>query len=316
MADPFASFEGSYKTPRGSNASGFDGWETNFTVAKLDPKKSQKAGGLNRLTEQQLASFGYKPSDIADWNDLPERQQKKLEDVLIGIASKSSPTLNPGYKPGSLPNNNVINQDLSTRSGLKQALPTAARENAGGLADALAGNTIKLGRTAALLPQYGIQAQTQMTRPLLDILGLSGRADETLKETQKNINKLQPKSLYTKDVQKDLNSGDLLKANRTFAGTVAKGGIGAGAEIAPLLAGGSLAKLGIKEAAGLLAKTSALSAGTNVGSGFANGNYDNLSATDRAKAIGLDAALGATTEVGTYGAGRLLKKLRVQAVLN
>lgn len=284
-------------------------FESRFSVAKLNPKNSQKAGGLNRLDEKQLSSLGYKPSDIADWNDLPERQQKKLEDVLIGIASKSSPTLNPGYKPGSLPNNNVINQDLSTRSGLRQALPTAARENAGGLANALAGNTIRLGKTAALLPEYSTQASIQAARPLIDALGFKDQADAQARVAQAKINKLQPESLYTKETQKDLNSKDLQKANQAFAKTVFKGGVGAGSEIAPMLAGGSLAKLGIKEAAGLLAKTSALSAGTNVGSGFANGNYDNMSATDRAKAIGLDAALGAATEVGTYGAGRLLGKI-------
>lgn len=114
MADPFAAFEGRYGRQSGGGDGGdiWSNWEKNFTVARLDPKKSQKAGGLDRLNEQQLATFGYKPSDIPGWDDLPERKQKKLEDVLINAISKSSPTLNTSYKPGSLPNNNVQNMDL------------------------------------------------------------------------------------------------------------------------------------------------------------------------------------------------------------
>lgn len=109
-------------------------FESRFNFARLNPKNSQKAGGLNRLTEEQLASFGYKPSDIEDWNDLPERKQKKLEDVLTQISSSNiSPYLAPGYKIGSISERDKGNpgqmQDLSTRGGLQAGL----RGGAGGV---------------------------------------------------------------------------------------------------------------------------------------------------------------------------------------
>ena len=121
---------------KGSSTTGniLQDFESHFNVARLNPNNSQKAGGLNRLTEQQLASFGYKPSDIADWNDLPERKQKKLEDVLTQISSSNiSPYLAPGYKIGSISARDSGNpgqmQDLSTRGGLQAGV----RGGAGGV---------------------------------------------------------------------------------------------------------------------------------------------------------------------------------------
>lgn len=121
---------------KGSSTTGniLQDFESHFNVARLNPKNSQKAGGLNRLTEEQLASFGYKPSDIEDWNDLPERKQKKLEDVLTQISSSNiSPYLAPGYKIGSISERDKGNpgqmQDLSTRGGLQAGL----RGGAGGV---------------------------------------------------------------------------------------------------------------------------------------------------------------------------------------
>jgi len=140
MADAFGAFEGRYggKAPRGGGGgNSFDNWETNFSIARLNPKNSQKAGGLNRLQEQQLATLGYKPSDIEDWNDLPERKQKKLEDVLTQIASKDKPYLAPGYKIGSISEKFKDNpgtvQDLGTWQGVK----SAGRSAAPGLAEAI-----------------------------------------------------------------------------------------------------------------------------------------------------------------------------------
>lgn len=120
---------------KGSSTTGniLQDFESHFNVARLNPKNSQKAGGLNRLTEEQLASFGYKPSDIEDWNDLPERKQKKLEDVLTQIISQDKPYLAPGYKIGSISERDKGNpgqmQDLSTRGGLQAGL----RGGAGGV---------------------------------------------------------------------------------------------------------------------------------------------------------------------------------------
>lgn len=116
MADPFAAFEGRYGAQSGGGGDVWSGFENRFSIAKMNPKNSQIAGGLNNLTEQQLAKFGYKPSDIADWNDLPARKQKKLEDVLTSIG---------GYDKKPVTGGNVIQQDLGTWGGLRSAAKSA-----------------------------------------------------------------------------------------------------------------------------------------------------------------------------------------------
>ncbi len=136
MADPFAAFEGRYGRQSGGGGDVWSSFENRFSIARLDPSKSKKAGGLNMLDEKQLATLGYKPGDIEDWNENPIRKQKRLEDVLTGIASQSSPTLKPGYQPGSLtktfPRTNVEDKDLSTwrgfASGAKQTTLGAMEE--------------------------------------------------------------------------------------------------------------------------------------------------------------------------------------------
>lgn len=132
MADPFAAFEGRYGRQSGGGGDVWEDFGRRFTVARIDPGKTQKAGGLNRMNEQQLATLGYKPQDIADWNDLPERQQKKVEKTLMDVIGNVSPTLKEGYKPGSLtekfPRTNVQDMDLSKFSNLNKAFNQGAAD--------------------------------------------------------------------------------------------------------------------------------------------------------------------------------------------
>lgn len=72
MADPFAAFEGRYGTQSGGGGDVWSGFENRFSIAKMNPANSQRAGGLENVNIKQLASLGYKPSDLgADY----ERKQ-------------------------------------------------------------------------------------------------------------------------------------------------------------------------------------------------------------------------------------------------
>lgn len=86
--------------------------------------KSGGGGGV-------FAGFGdrYRADQEARNNYVPPQDNKKsfnLEQVLMGIAQQSSPTLNTSYRPGSLPSNNSQNADLSKWENLAPALRTGA----------------------------------------------------------------------------------------------------------------------------------------------------------------------------------------------
>lgn len=103
MADPFAAFEGRYGAQSGGGGDVWSGFENRFSIAKMNPANSQRAGGLENINVKQLASLGYKPSDLGQdyerkvmgkqfgsagdtfarlFKDLSDNDRKKLLDQL------------------------------------------------------------------------------------------------------------------------------------------------------------------------------------------------------------------------------------------
>lgn len=64
-----------------------------FNAARIDPKRQSRAGGLDNLDEAQLASLGYKPTDIQGskvTRQQEEAQRKRtLESAIMDIAGAS-----------------------------------------------------------------------------------------------------------------------------------------------------------------------------------------------------------------------------------
>jgi len=107
-SDPFAAWEsrhGSQSSGGGGNDP-FSSWESRYSVARLDPNKSQKAGGLDQLNPTQLKTFGYSPQDLGQeyvnkqyanqfsngnntfariFKDLSDNDRKKLLDNISNI---------------------------------------------------------------------------------------------------------------------------------------------------------------------------------------------------------------------------------------
>jgi len=289
----------------GGNGGALADFQSRFTTARLDPNKSQKAGGLNRLDEKQLASFGYKPLDIADWNDAPQRKQKSLENAIMGVAKTSSPFLAPGYTFGSIskkfPSNNVVNQDLGTWGGLSQAFRGVGGDAVNNFFPAAKQLAYTFGDMGYRSTAVGAQLQAPFVKPFM--------SDKRRAEADKNINELYKKAdaykLKGLDPTGKVGRGDFGE----FVKTLATKGTQAGFEIAPMATGVSLSSMGIKGAAVPLLKGAGLSGTSNVASSALQGNYKSMSAAERAQAIGTDFAMGAGMEVAGYGAGKLFKTL-------
>lgn len=310
MADPFAAFEGRYGRQSGGGDGGdiWGNWEKNFTFARLDPSKSQKAGGLNRLNEQQLATFGYKPSDIADWNDLPERKQKKLEDILTSVISKSSPTLNTSYKPGSLPNNNVQNMDLGKYENRVKAIDQLFADtpkNAEAYTQALYGG---LGRQAINLAPMAV-APFGLLNALAQSLPQTKQLQEKAKyeffpEAGQRKNSLAPTKLedYTPSMQAFRLAGSASKGVVETIGTGALGNVmragAAGSGLVKALSGGGKVAQGASKVIPWLADSAGSSGFQAVGNGGDIGR-------GVVEGVGYDAAFN----VFTRGLSKFARKL-------
>lgn len=251
-------------------------------------------------------------SNNFDWNKLDQQKQRQTESAIFNVlqgggANKTfggQPYLTPGYTPGAVssyyPSTNVTNQNLGNWGGLAGAFSNTGTDAVSNFFPA----TKQLGYTAASIPLLAAETTALAAKPIFT----AGKSDAYKKGYDAELAKAYGKAMDWQQKKGLDPTGKIAKGDtKEFAKTLALKGTQAGFEIAPLVTGGSLSGMGIKEASVPLLKGAALSSTGNIASSALNGNYKGLSAADTAKAAALDAAVGAGGEILGYAGGRLLK---------
>lgn len=258
-----------------------------------------------------FAGFGdrYRADQEARNNYVPPQDNKKsfnLEQVLMGIAQQSSPTLNTNYRPGSLPNNNVQNMDLNSSKNRAKAIDQLFSETP----------QVAEGYTQALFGGLGRQAinLAPLAAAPLGLVGLAAQLAPQTKQLQEKAkyeffpeagqrkNSLAPTKLedYTPAMQAGRLAGSASKGVVETIGTGALGNVmragAAGSGLVKALSGGGKVAQGASKAIPWLAESLGTSGfqtvanGGDVGRGIVEG-------------VGYDAAFNALTK----GFGKIAK---------